>query len=586
MVRTVNSAPQAPSLRSTFGQVGYFLAYVARNFPLLHAVVGLTALVLLFEYAATSLMLPLASSGAAQERSAVIAFWRDAANLLGLSPTQHTWLWLFIVLMAARLALGYLQLVLATLLGKRIHRHLSGTIFRHVVSHEPLKAVYERSVGYYITLAGDDTFRCGTIVSNLLQAAVGLCTALVALVVLHQFSTPTFYLVVAFLVACGAVTLFLLRHMIRLTHNSNARSRELGTYFVESLNSLRSIRSLHGQTFVQQNYAAQIARYVRILLSIESIKSGAKAFPPIALLLITAIVLRPDANVSTDAQFMFAATVIVIRVFAALGQFISAATPLLTDMRAVGDIRQLTDASAGVPEDTYAISKEPVRSIALQDIRFSYDGRAPVLKDVSFRFDAGKTYAVVGPSGVGKSTLADVLLGLAVPQAGSLLVNGSSWEEAKVRGRLMLVEQQPKVFSTTLRENLLFGHLAPDSEVWLALKLVDLESHVRAMPLALDTPLTYLGENLSGGQRQRLGIARALIRRPDVLILDEATSALDPATRSMVVGNIRRHMEQGVIIFITHDNEIAGLADAILAVTPGDESRSASPDGQALQVTP
>jgi ABC-type bacteriocin/lantibiotic exporter with double-glycine peptidase domain len=82
----------------------------------------------------------------------------------------------------------------------------------------------------------------------------------------------------------------------------------------------------------------------------------------------------------------------------------------------------------------------------------------------------------------------------------------------------------------------------------------------------LDTTLSYLGENLSGGQRQRIGIARALVRKPDVLILDEATSALDSDTRALVVHNIRQHLQDGIIVFITHDGEIADLADERLVL--------------------
>jgi ATP-binding cassette subfamily B protein len=89
---------------------------------------------------------------------------------------------------------------------------------------------------------------------------------------------------------------------------------------------------------------------------------------------------------------------------------------------------------------------------------------------------------------------------------------------------------------------------------------------VRELAQGLDTRLTYLGENFSGGQRQRLGIARALIRQPDVLILDEATSALDPATRVEVVAKLRTRMRDGIIIFITHDPAIAALADEVLSI--------------------
>jgi ATP-binding cassette subfamily B protein len=189
-----------------------------------------------------------------------------------------------------------------------------------------------------------------------------------------------------------------------------------------------------------------------------------------------------------------------------------------------------------------------------------------VFQDINFLFEAGSTYAIIGPSGSGKSTLADIMLGLSRPSHGSVRINNLDLKQSAVRKKFALVEQQPKIFSTTIRENLLLGEHATEEEMLLVLRLVNLDSLVLSLPNALDTRLSYLGENFSGGQRQRLGIARALLRQPDVLILDEATSALDPVTRDNVVANVRSHIKNGIIIFITHDLEISSLVDHVLRI--------------------
>ena len=546
-------------------QIVVFVAYVARSFPLFYLVLALTLLVLLFEYVATSLMIPL-SGGALTGDGLVATTWRSIAGWLGLPPTQKTWLWLFFLAMILRLVLGYLQTVLAVLLGKRVHRALSGSIFRHVLAHEPLQTVYTRSIGHYITLAGDDTFRAGTIISSLLQCVVGLCTACVAMAVLYQFSGQAFLALALFLAVCAALVLLMLRYVLRLNRRAVTLSRELGTNFVEALNSLRSIRSLHGEQFVGTSYAVQIAAYVHMLFTIEAIKTGVKSAPAVLLLLLAALAFRPGADFTLSEASMFAGTVIVIRIFAALGQLITAGAQLLTDMRAVGDIRALTDGTSAVAPVAAGQPQARVRSLTLAQVDYGYGAHTKVLNQLSFHFEHGKTYAVVGPSGAGKSTLADILLGLVPPQAGTVSVNGAGPGLADARGRIMLVEQQPKIFSTTVRENLLFGFVAADEALWAALRMVDLEDHVRSLPGALDAQLSYLGENLSGGQRQRLGIARALVRAPDMIILDEATSALDVATRSLVVHNIRQQLQDGIIVFITHDAAIADLADEVLIV--------------------
>ena len=553
------------SIAAIAGQIFRYTGFVARNFRAFYVVVALTLLVLVLEYLATSLMIPMAP-GQAAANSPVTQVWSRVAGQLGLEPVSRTWLWLFFMVMMARLVLGYVLSVLTTWLGKRVHETLSGKVFGHILLVEPMGRVYTRSVGHYITMAGDDTFKSGTIVSSLLQAAVGFFTALVGMVVLYQFSSQVFAGVVLFLLASLGVIAFLLVRVVRVNNRAVNLSRELGTTFVEALNSLRSIRSLHGERFVMATYAAQIQAYIRMLVEMDAIKTGVKAFPAIVLLLLAAIALRPGAAVDMTDAALFAGTIIIIRVFASLGQMVTAGSQLLTDVRAVKDIGALVELAQEEQSVADIAAPVPVRALSLQQVSFGYGDRGRVLDGVSFCFEAGHTYAIVGPSGAGKSTLADILLGLSVPDSGAVTVNEGCLPLQAARARFMLVEQQPKIFSTTVKENLLLGASAGDDVLYAALETVNLDSMVRSLAQGLNTRLTYLGENFSGGQRQRLGIARALIRQPDVLILDEATSALDPDTRIEVVAKLRTRMRGGIIIFITHDPEIAALADEVLPI--------------------
>ena len=556
------------SLAAIAAQIVRYTGYVARNFRVFYAVVALTLLVLVLEYVATSLMIPLAP-GQAAASSSVTRIWSGISGWLGLEPVSRTWLWLFFVVMMVRLVLGYVLAVLTTWLGKRVHETLSGKVFGHILLLEPMGRVYTRSVGHYITMAGDDTFKSGTIVSSLLQSAVGFFTALVGMVVLYQFSPKVFAGVVLFLLTSLAVIAFLLQRVVRINNRAVNLSRELGTTFVEALNSLRSIRSLQGERFVMGTYAAQIHAYIRMLVELDAIKTGVKAFPAIVLLLLAAILLRPGTQVDMTDATLFAGTIIIIRVFASLGQMVTAGSQLLTDMRAIKDIGALVELAQEKQVVAEVAAPAPVRALCLQQVSFGYGDRGRVLDGITFRFEAGHTYAIVGPSGAGKSTLADILLGLSVPNSGTVTVNEGGLPLEMARARFMLVEQQPKIFSTTVKENLLLGARASDDALYAVLETVNLDGMVRELPQGLDTRLTYLGENFSGGQRQRLGIARALIRQPDVLILDEATSALDPATRAEVVAKLRARMRDGIIIFITHDADIAVLADQVLEIQKG-----------------
>jgi ABC-type bacteriocin/lantibiotic exporter with double-glycine peptidase domain len=554
------------SLGATTAQIYHFTAYVARNFKAFYVIILMTMMVLLLEYLATSLMIPMAPSQTAAN-SPVTKVWFWGARELSLEPDLRTWLWLFFIVMMMRVILGYLLSVLTTWLGKEVHKSLSGKVFRHILLNEPMSNVYTRSVGHYITLAGDDTFKSGTIISSLFQAAVGFFTALVGMVVLYQFSLPLFTGVVLFLLIIMVAIAFLLRQVLRMNAQAVNMSRELNTTFVEALNSLRSLRSLHGEHFVIATYSGQIHSYIKMLVELDAIKTGIRALPAIVILFLAVILLQPGSVVEITNGALFSVTIIIIRIFVSLGQMMTAGSQLLTDIRAVNDIGALVK----LPNES---STKPilhnladqVKTIELMQISFAYGDRGSVLEDINFSFKAGHTYAVVGPSGSGKSTLADILLGLSVPVTGQVVVNGGQMRLVEARERFMLVEQQPKIFSTTVKENLLLGAQASDKELYEALEIVNLDGLIRSLSRGLDTKLSYLGENFSGGQLQRLGIARALIRRPDVLLLDEATSALDQQTRIEVVGKLHSRMSDGIIIFITHDTEIATLADHVLQI--------------------
>jgi ATP-binding cassette subfamily B protein len=562
------------------GQIIRYAVFTARNFRSFYVLLTLTLVVLVLEYLAISLMIPLAP-GQAATHSPVTQVWAQVARVFGLAPVSRTWLWLFLLLMMIRLVLGYVVSVLTTWLGKQVHETLSDKVFGHILLQEPMERVYTRSIGHYITMAGDDTFKSGTIVSSLLQATVGFFTALVGLVVLYQFSPVVFVGLMLFLLLNMGVMAVLLRRVVRVNNRAVNLSRELGTLFVEALNSLRSIRSLHGESFVIATYAVQIHGYLRMLVEMDAIKTGVKTLPAVLLLLLAATALRPGAATEMTDAALFAGTIIIIRVFASLGQMATAGSQLLTDIRAVKDIGALVEvAQESQVVSPLEVSASPVRVLDLRQLSFGYGGRGRVLDQVSFHFQAGRTYAVVGPSGAGKSTLADLLLGLTTPDSGEVLVNEGLVPLDVARARFVLVEQQPKIFSSTVKDNLLLGAQASEDTLYAALETVNLSHMVRSLTEGLDTRLTYLGENFSGGQRQRLGIARALVRQPDVLILDEATSALDSATRAEVVGKLRAWMRDGIIIFITHDPEIAALADEVLPISgPPPEGTDAAADG-------
>ena len=232
-------------------------------------------------------------------------------------------------------------------------------------------------------------------------------------------------------------------------------------------------------------------------------------------------------------------------------------------------------ASAEAARESLPGGRTPVlqQDIRLDRVSFSYPGK-PVLEDVSFSIPARRISVITGPSGAGKTTIVDLVTGLQKPQAGRILIDGVPLEDidlAQWRRMIGYVPQELILLSGNVRDNIVLGAAVTDEEVWRALELAGAADFVRELPEGLDTDLGERGVKLSGGQRQRLSLARALVRKPKLLILDEVTSALDPDTERKLVqqiGNLARK-ERITVIAITHTPAWQGVADVLLHLEKG-----------------
>lgn len=196
--------------------------------------------------------------------------------------------------------------------------------------------------------------------------------------------------------------------------------------------------------------------------------------------------------------------------------------------------------------------------ISIENVSFRYpETEHNILEKVQFKILKNQSVAFIGPSGAGKTTLADIILGLLKPSEGHVLVDGrdifddlNGW-----RGILAYIPQNIYMLDDTIRNNISFGmdeQLWADERIWEALEEAQLKEFVLELPRGLDTMIGEAGIRLSGGQRQRIGIARALFRKPKILILDEATSALDNDTEAAVMESIERLQGKLTMIIIAH----------------------------------
>ncbi len=230
-----------------------------------------------------------------------------------------------------------------------------------------------------------------------------------------------------------------------------------------------------------------------------------------------------------------------------------------------------------IPEQDAADARslERVRgNVALNQVDFSYEAGVPVLKHVSLNASAGQMIALVGPTGAGKTTIANLLTRFYDVDNGSIYVDGEDVRAVKkedLRRKLALVLQDNFLFADTVMENIRYGRLeATDEEVIAAAKLANADTFIHRLPYGYHTMLTERGSNLSQGQRQLLAIARAILANPDILILDEATSNVDTRTEKNLQEALLRLMKGRTSFVIAHRLSTIRDADQVLVINNGE----------------
>ena len=428
--------------------------------------------------------------------------------------------------------------------------------------------------GHLINAIVGEVTRIGLVYGNAMSA-LGLAFSFLVYVGLAAWLSWQLTLLAA---AVGCISMVALRGIYRSSrrfgrYTSDATNR-MQEVLNEHISSAKLIRALGAGAWSRSIFAAAVeavASYGRRNQG-NTILVKTTVEPFGLMLIVLMVYLSIDVIRVPPAELMLL-LLIVLRItprLVALQELLQRISGMLPAYETVADtLKRLEEAQEPQGDMPFTGLRE---AIVLKSVAIHHEDTY-VLKGVDLIIPVRTTVALVGRSGGGKTTLLDILAGVLVPDAGTVHVDGVplfSIDLGTYRGRIGIVPQESSFFHDTIAVNLRFA--APDaseSEIWAALADAHAQEFVRARAQGLETVIGDQGIRLSGGQRQRLSLARALLRKPEILLLDEPTSAIDHDTEVVIRDTLKRLHGQITIVLVTHRLAMAETADVIYTVADG-----------------
>jgi ATP-binding cassette, subfamily B, bacterial MsbA len=555
----------------------------ARSAPVM--IVSLGLLAALFEGLGLILFIPLIQSlGVAPRMDGVLE--RILAVVLEPIPQAQRTVWLvalvFVLILLKNLTNFANTAVTKAMEGDVAHR-LRTRIFEQVLA-SCIDFCSTRKRSDIATTLSTNSWKAATALSLFYSMVVALVTFVIFMALMAMISPLLTMCTIIFLIVIATGIRSLSRYADSIGQAVVKENKAFGHRMWESVNSLQFIRTFSRERYERDRFAAASWNMRRRLLSLDllwALPSGISELAIVALI-GTLILFTAPAGVG----------------FAALAAFLSLlyrlqgpARVLMQDKVALDGMAPMIDDVAELLEESRlpfvedGTAEPPARGagITFANVSFRYAPDEPwALQNVSLTIPAGKTTAIIGQSGAGKSTMLALLLRFHDPQQGQILVGGvplRSLRLAKWRGRLAIMSQEVNLFHDTIDANIGYGREnATREDIVAAASVANADAFIARLPEGYDTVVGDQGLRLSGGQRQRVALARTVLRDPDILLLDEPTNALDIESERAFQHALQRYSHQRTVVVVAHRLSTVRDADQIIVMEGGKVVEAGPPD--------
>lgn len=468
---------------------------------------------------------------------------------------------IFCVLIAMYLVQAGIQLArsyLIILISRKIDIRLTLSYYNHIMNL-PVSSISVRQTGEYLSRFSDASTIRQAISTATLTLLMDSIMVVACGVILYLQNRRLFFVALPVVILYAAVVLIFRKPIEKSNRSVMENDARLQSYFKESIDGVETVKAACAEKQSKEKTTGKFQRFIDAIVKSSMISALQDTLAGTIELIGTVAILWLGFYMALSGQVTVGS---VMTFYALLAYF----TEPIKNLIGLQPTIQTAFVAADRLNDILDLHSEEIEeggetlpvidTLAFQNVDFRYGNRELTLEDISFTISKGEKIAIVGESGSGKTTLAKLLLRFYEPERGSILLNGGDVKELDLyalRRAVAYVDQNTFLFSDTIKNNLKLGNAeATDAEIEQVCKISRADEFIGKLPLGYDTPLDENGMNLSGGQRQRLAIARALLKKPQMLILDEVTSNLDTITEASIKNTISQVNSDTTCMIIAH----------------------------------